>query len=110
MFIRCAFFKGKIIHGLEKKFHLYWEDNLVPLWSSFPNLRELRVMCEVESDDSENPFPLVMAMKFDSRKKIEEALASSTRWKSKEASKELLNMFEGTVIHTIFDTKQFIAF
>ena len=60
--------------------------------------------------DSENTKGTSADKDSDSRKKIEEALASSTRWKSKEASKELLNMFEGSVIHTIFDTKQVIAF
>lgn len=110
MFIRCAFFKGRIIQGMEKKFHLHWQNNLVPLWSKFPHLLELRVMCEVESDDPENPFPLVMVMKFSSRTDIEEALSSSTRWESKETSKELLKMFKGKVIHTIFDTKQFNPF
>ena len=107
MFVRCAFFKGKIIEGKESEFHKHWQENLVPLWSAFPNLLELRVMREVESDDPENPFPLVMAMKFASREDIKEALESSTRWESKEVSKKLFEIFNGGVIHTIFKTEQF---
>ena len=107
MFIRCAFFKGKIISGMEEGFHAHWRENLVPLWSAFPHLIELRVLREVESDDPESPFPLVMAMKFQSRDHIQEALNSPTRWKSKETSKKLFEMFDGGVIHTVFAADQF---
>ena len=107
MFIRCAFFKGKILPGEERNFHEHWKNNLVPLWSAFPNLIELSVMCEVESDDIKNPFPLVMSMKFKTRDNIKEALASPMRWKSKETSKKLFEMFDGRVIHTVFATDQF---
>lgn len=88
MFVRCAFFKGKIKPGMDEAFHAHWRENLVPLWGAFPKLLELRVMREVESDDPESPFPLVMAMKFETRDDIEEALASPTRWASKETSKK----------------------
>ncbi|MDG1116884.1 MAG: hypothetical protein P8N72_07140 [Flavimaricola sp.] len=107
MFIRCAFFKGTIKTGMEEAFHAHWRENLVPLWGAFPNLLELRVLCEVESDDADSPFPLVMAMKFASRDHIQEALASPTRWASKETSKKLLEMFDGHVIHTVFAADQF---
>jgi hypothetical protein len=43
-----------------------------------------------------------MAMRFESRNHIEEALASSTRSDSKETSKKLFELFEGSVIHTVF--------
>ncbi|MGB1023820.1 MAG: EthD family reductase [Paracoccaceae bacterium] len=107
MFVRCAFFKGKIKDGMEADFHSHWRENLVPLWSAFPNLQELRVMREVESDDPDSPFPLVMAMKFKTRDDIEEALNSPTRWQSKEVSKRLFDMFDGHVIHTVFAADQF---
>lgn len=107
MFIRCAFFKGKIKPGMEDAFHAHWRENLVPLWSAFPNLLELRVLREVESDDAESPFPLVMAMKFGSREDIAAALESPTRWQSKETSKRLFEMFDGHVIHTVFAADQF---
>ena len=107
MFIRCAFFKGKILPGMEDAFHAHWQDNLVPLWSAFPKLLELRVLREVESDDPNSPFPLTMAMKFATRADIKEALASPTRWESKETSKKLFEMFDGHVIHTVFAADQF---
>jgi uncharacterized protein (TIGR02118 family) len=107
MFVRCAFFKGHIKAGMEDAFHAHWRENLVPLWSAFPNLLELRVHREVESDDPESPCPLVMAVTFETRAHIEEALASPTRWESKETSKKLFEMFDGHVIHTVFAADQF---
>lgn len=107
MFVRCAFFKGKITPGMEEVFHAHWRDILVPLWSAFPHLQELRVLRDVESDGPESRFPLVMAMKFASHSDIMEALDSPTRWASKEASKKLFEMFDGSVIHTIFAADQF---
>jgi antibiotic biosynthesis monooxygenase (ABM) superfamily enzyme len=106
MFVRCAFFKGKIKPGMEEAFHAHWREHLVPLWSAFPHLLELRVLCEVESDNAVSPFPLVMAMKFASRDHIAEALESPTRWASKEISKKLFEMFDGDVIHTVFAADQ----
>jgi len=107
MFIRCAFFKGHIKPGMEEAFHAHWRENIQPLWASFPHLLELRVMREVESDDAESPFPLVMAMKFATREDIADALASDTRWASRAASQKLFEMFDGHVIHTVFAADQF---
>ena len=83
---------------------------MVPLWSAFPNLLELRVLRDIESDCADSRFPLVMAMRFESRNHIEEALASSTRSDSKETSKKLFELFEGSVIHTVFPADQFDSF
>jgi len=52
----------------------------------------------------------VMAMRFETRNHIEEALASPTRWESKETSKKLFEMFDGSVIHTVFSADPFDPF
>ena len=51
-----------------------------------------------------------MAMRFDSRNHIEEALAYPTRSESKETLKKLFEMFERWVIHTVFRADQFDPF
>jgi antibiotic biosynthesis monooxygenase (ABM) superfamily enzyme len=107
MFIRCAFFKGSIKPGMEEAFHAHWRDHVMPHWRAFPHLLELRVLRDVDSDDNESRFPLVMAMKFATRDHIAAALASDTRWASKAASKPLIEMLEGHVIHTVFAADQF---
>ena len=83
---------------------------MTPLWSVFPNLLELRILRDIESDCADSRFPLVMAMRFESRNHIEEAFASPTRSQSKETSKKLFEMFERWVIHTVFRADQFDPF
>ena len=102
--------KERLSQEWKKNFYTYWRDDLAPLWSLFPNSLELRVLRDIESDCADSSFPLVMAMRFESRNHIEEALASPTRWDSKETSKKLFEMFEGPVIHTVFRADQFVPF
>ena len=102
--------KERLSQEWKKNFHTYWRDNLPPLWRAFPNLLELCVLRDIESDCADSRFPLVMAMRFESRNHIEEALASPTRWDSKETSKKLFEMFEGSVIHTVFRADHFVTF
>ena len=40
MFIRCAFFQGKVKPGMEDAFNRYIRENLVPLWTRFPERRK----------------------------------------------------------------------
>ena len=107
MFIRCAFFKGSIKPGMEEAFHAHWRDNVLQHWRAFPHLLDLKVLRDVESDDEDSRFPLVMMMKFAEREHIAEALASDTRWASKAASKPLIDMLDGHVIHTVFAADEF---
>ena len=102
--------KERLSQEWKKNFHTYWRDNLAPLLSVFLNLLKLRVLRDIESDCADSRFPLVMAMRFESRNHIEEALASPTRWDSIETSKKLFEMFEGSVIHTVFRADQFDSF
>lgn len=102
MFVRCAFFKGRVKPGLEADFDAYIETRLKPLWARFPGVLEVRVLREVETDSDSIPLPLVLAMRFASREAIEAALASPARAESREVSKGLIQMFEGEVVHTVF--------
>ncbi len=108
MFIRCAFFKGRIKPGMEEAFHAHWRNEVRPHWEKFPHLLALHVLRDVESDDEDSRFPLVMVMSFESRDHIAEALASPTRWASKAASAPLIEMLDGHVIHTVFEADRFM--
>jgi hypothetical protein len=50
-----------------------------------------------------------MAMRFPTRQAIEAALASDIRAQSREAGKDLLAMFEGEVVHTVFALDELVA-
>jgi hypothetical protein len=107
MFIRCAFFQGKVKPGMEDAFNRYIRENLVPLWTRFPGAQEVRVLRQVESDVTDPHFGMVLSVRYPSRESIEIALASEVRMKSKEVSKDMIAMFDGTVFHTVFSAEEY---
>jgi hypothetical protein len=50
---------------------------------------------------------MVLAVRYPSREAIDIALASEVRMKSKEVSKDMIAMFDGTVFHTVFSAQEF---
>lgn len=107
MFIRCAFFRGQAKPGQEAAFTAYVRDRLVPLWTQFPGADEVRVLRQEETDLPGQHYEMVLAIRYPSRAAIEEALASSVRFESREVTKGLLEMFDGDVFHTVFRADEF---
>ncbi len=107
MFIRCAFFQGKVKPGMEDAFNRYIRDRLVPLWTRFPGAQEVRVLRQVESDVDNPHFGMVVSVRYPSRESIATALASEVRMTSREVSKDLIAMFDGSVFHTVFSADEY---
>jgi hypothetical protein len=102
MFVRCAFFQGHVKPGLQAEFDAHVTAHLHALWTRFPHVQEVRLLREVESDDPDTHFALIIMLRFPSRAAIAEALASDVRHASRAASKPLFDMFDGHVFHTVF--------
>jgi antibiotic biosynthesis monooxygenase (ABM) superfamily enzyme len=102
MFIRCAFFRGRVRPGHEAAFTRYVEERLVPLWRRFPGAQEVRVLRQLESDQDHSRYEMVLEIRYPSREAIEAALASPVRAESREVTRGLLEMFDGDVFHTVF--------
>ena len=107
MFIRCAFFQGHVKPGMEDAFNRYVRNKLVPLWTRFPGAQEVRVLRQVESDVDSPHFGMVLAVRYPSREAIAIALASEVRMTSREVSKDLIAMFDGSVFHTVFSADEY---
>jgi hypothetical protein len=107
MFIRCAFFQGQVKPGMHEAFNRYIREQLVPLWTRFPGAQEVRVLRQVESDVMEPHFGMVLSVRYPTREAIEVALASDVRMQSREVSKALIAMFDGTVFHTVFSADEY---
>ena len=107
MFIRCAFFRGRVLPGHEQAFTDYVRERLVPLWTRFPGAQEVRVLRQVECDVSDPRLEMVLAIQYPSREAIERALASEVRAQSRDVTQGLLAMFDGQVFHTVFDAAEF---
>lgn len=107
MYIRCAFFRGQVKPGFEEAFNRYIREQLVPLWTRFPGAQEVRVLRQIECDVTDPHLEMVLSVRYPTRESIDIALASEVRMKSKEVSKALIDMFDGTVFHTIFSADEF---
>lgn len=107
MYIRCAFFRGRVRPGSEETFTHFVRDKLVPLWSRFPGADEVRVLRQEEADVAEPHYAMVLAIRYPSRAAIEEALASEARTKSRAVTAELVPLFDGDIFHTVFRADEF---
>jgi hypothetical protein len=105
MYIRCAFFEGKVKAGQEQAFHDFVSEKLVPLWTKFPGAEEVRVLSQNGSDTDNPHYAMVLAIKYPSMDAINKALASDVRFKSREVTGELVKMFDGRIFHTVFDLR-----
>lgn len=107
MYIRCAFFEGRVKPGHEQAFTDYVHQRLVPLWTQFPGAEEVRVLRQLESDTPAPHYAMVLAIRYASREAIERALASPVRSESREVTQGLLPLYEGRIFHTVFEAGQF---
>ncbi|WP_315722461.1 MULTISPECIES: hypothetical protein [unclassified Bradyrhizobium] len=107
MYIRCAFFNGRVKPGREAEFTAYVREKLVPLWTRFPGAQEVRVLRQEESDSDAQRYEMVLAIRYPSHAAIEQALASPVRAESREVTGGLMEMFEGSIFHTVFRADDF---
>ncbi len=103
MFIRCAFFEGKVKPGCDEAFAAFVKERLVPLWTKFPGAEEVRVLRQSESDTDDPHYAMVLSIRYPSRAAIEQALQSDVRHQSRQETAELVKMFEGRIFHTVFE-------
>ena len=109
MFIRCAFFEGKVKFGCDEAFDRFVTERLVPLWTQFPGAEEVRVLRQQESDTAQPHYAIVLAIKYPSRVAIDEAMASDVRAQSRLETGELVKMFEGRIFHTVFEATHVVV-
>jgi antibiotic biosynthesis monooxygenase (ABM) superfamily enzyme len=102
MYIRCAFFEGRVKPGHEASFTDFVRDRLIPLWRQFPGAQEVRVLRQQQADVSEPHYEMVLSIAYPSLDAIDKALASDIRARSRVETAELMKMFEGRIFHTIF--------
>ncbi|WP_413989334.1 hypothetical protein ACMDCR_25675 [Labrys okinawensis] len=107
MFIRCAFFRGRVKPGCEDAFSQFVQDKLVPLWTQFPGAQEVRVLRQQEADVTDPHYDMVLAIRYSSRQAVDVALASEVRAQSRAVTAELVKMFDGDIFHTLFRADQF---
>ena len=107
MFIRCAFFEGKVKPGQEQAFHNFVAEKLVPLWTQFPGAEEVRVLDGVSRDDGAPAYAMALAIRYPDLDTVQLALESDVRTQSREVTGTLLKMFTGKVHHHVFEAVEY---
>lgn len=107
MYIRCAFFHGRAKPGQEQAFTDYVRERLVPLWTQFPGAQEVRVLRQVEADVADPHYEMVLAVRYPDQAAIDRALASAVRAESREVTRGLLELYDGSVFHTVFKADEY---
>jgi antibiotic biosynthesis monooxygenase (ABM) superfamily enzyme len=109
MFIRCAFFEGRVKPGSEADFSKFVQDRLVPLWTQFPGAEEVRVLRQHASDTDNPHYAMVLSIRYPNMAAIEKAMESDARAKSRLETAELVKMYDGRIFHTIFEVPHDVA-
>jgi hypothetical protein len=107
MFIRCAFFEGKVHAGKEAEFKQFVKDHLVPLWTTFPGAEDVRVMHQIDADTLDPHYAMVLAIRYPSLAAIEVALHSDARNQSRLVTQDLIKIFNGRIFHTVFEAAHY---
>lgn len=102
MYIRYAFFEGHVKPGKDAEFTSFVRDRLVPLWTTFPGAREVRVLRQTDSDTEQPHYAMVLAIRYPDLAAIELAMKSGVRQKSREETQDLVKLFDGRIFHTVF--------
>jgi hypothetical protein len=109
MYIRCAFFEGRVKPGCDDAFASFVKNRLVPLWTKFPGATEVRVLRQTDSDTPEPHYAMVLSIKYPSLAAIDEALKSDVRNQSRAETVDLVKLFEGRIFHTVFEVPHDVA-
>ena len=107
MYIRYAFFEGRVKDGCAAAFAAFVRDRLVPLWTTFPGAEEVRVLRQVAADDGAPRFEMVLAIRYPSLEAIEIAVKSDVRARSRAETQELVKMFDGRIFHNVFKADEY---
>jgi hypothetical protein len=108
MITRYALFEGSIKDGQTDAFQGFVNDRLIPLWKQFEGALEVRVMFSVERDEGAPEFPLVLAITYPDRDAMSRALECDARYKSRDATGELVaRFFDGRIHHHVTQAQSF---
>jgi hypothetical protein len=103
MILRQALFDGRIHDGREEEFRTFVEQRLIPMWKTFPGVREVRVLFSRARDEGAPEYPMALTMLFDDEAALATALENPIRFESRGVTGELMTMFDGHIHHHVFE-------
>ena len=104
MLTRVAVFEGAIIEGSEDHFFAEVATRLEPIWRSFPNVKDVRVLRTRSADPGAIPIVMVLEMDFPDMQAVHASLESDIKTKAHETTLEVLKSFSGRFFHFIAES------
>lgn len=101
MLTRYAEFVGTIHAGKEDEFFRFVSETLTALWTQFDGATKVAICRELERDEGAPETPLILAISYPDKAALERAMACDARFQSREETKRLMEMFDGTVYHRV---------
>jgi hypothetical protein len=105
MLTRVAIFEGAITEGGEDAFFQQVHERLEPIWRSFPNVEDVRVLRTRQADPGAIPVVMVLEMDFPNLEAIHASLDSDIRTKAHATTLEVLKPFSGRFFHFIAESR-----
>jgi hypothetical protein len=110
MITRFALFEGSVHQGQEEAFQQAVLAEVLPRWKAFPGALAVRVGFAVERDDGAPEYPMILAITYQDREAVAQALASPVRAEARAATESVLSrFFVGRIHHHVTQAFDYLA-
>lgn len=99
MWIRSAFWTGRIKPGLDDAFTAAIDDELVPALGRLPGVATVRSLWPRRLEDNPPAIACQIIVEFASQADVDRMFASPERLKLRERVREIAAMFDGAISH-----------
>lgn len=103
MWVRSAFWTGRIKPGSEDAFIAAMDEELVPALARLPGVRGVRSLWPRRLEDSPPAIACQIVVEFESREDVDRMLASSERLALRGRVREVAGLFEGAISHIDYE-------
>ena len=103
MWVRSAFWVGRIRPAFEHQFLAAIDDELVPALRQLPGVRGARSLWPRRIEDAPPGIACQILVEFGSRADVDRMLSSTERQALRLRVREVAAMFEGTISHIDFE-------
>jgi hypothetical protein len=105
MLTRVAIFEGAIESGGADAFFAAVRERLEPIWRSFPQVVQVRVLRTCQADPGAIPIVMVLEMDFPDLHAMQAALDSNIKDRAHAATLEVLKPFNGRFFHFVTESR-----
>ena len=103
MFVRAAYFEGKITAGNQDRFENLVKQRIAPAMGRIPGIRRLEFRFGRDFETRERSICFCIEHGYDSLDDIQRAITSDARKSMQADLDELMSLFEGRLYHVNYE-------